>query len=180
MHISIIDDEKLLVSKIIKKLESNGYVASAYYGYEDFMRNGNAESQLYIVDVSLGDGSGFDIIKWLRKNNQSQVPIIMVSGYGDSENIIYGLDIGADDYIIKPLIPEELIARIKAMFRRPNNFVESKEIQCGDIIFDQLTKKARIGEHEVYLTKTESLLFETFLMNRGSIISREKMITQAW
>lgn len=53
MHISIIDDEKLLVSKITKKLESNGYVASAYYGYEDFMRNGNAESQLYIVDVSL-------------------------------------------------------------------------------------------------------------------------------
>lgn len=85
----------------------------------------------------------------------------MVSGYGDSENIIYGLDIGADDYIIKPLIPEELIARIKAMFRRPNNFVEGKEITHGNIIFDQLAKKARIGEHEVYLTKTESLLFET-------------------
>lgn len=55
MHISIIDDEKVLVSKVLKKLTSHGYAASAFYGYEDFMRNGDASSQLYIVDLSLGD-----------------------------------------------------------------------------------------------------------------------------
>ena len=89
MHISIIDDEKLLVNRVLKKLKSHGYAASAFYGYEDFMLNGDAHSQLYIIDLSLGDGSGFDIIRWLRENNGSQVPIIIVSGYNDSQNIIY-------------------------------------------------------------------------------------------
>ena len=64
MHISVIDDEINLADKILKKLKNNGYAADAFYGYEDFMKKGNAESGLYIIDVTLWDGTGFDIIKW--------------------------------------------------------------------------------------------------------------------
>ncbi len=66
MHITIVDDEKVLGTKIKKKLELEGYAVGLFYGFKDFMQNGNAESQLYIIDISLGDGSGFDIIEWLR------------------------------------------------------------------------------------------------------------------
>jgi len=119
MHISIIDDEKLLTHKISKKLEGSGYATSSFYGYEDFMRHGDIRSQLYIVDISLRDGSGFDIIKWLR-NGKSRAPIIIISGYGDTSRITYGLDLGADDYLVKPVQPDELVARIRAILRRPN------------------------------------------------------------
>ena len=93
MHISIIDDEKLLANKILKKLRGSGYAADAFYGYQDFITNGDSGSGLYIVDVSLGDGSGFDVIRWLRNNRNCKSPIIIISGFGDSENIVYGLDI---------------------------------------------------------------------------------------
>jgi DNA-binding response OmpR family regulator len=89
MHISIIDDEKILADKILKKLQNNGYAASAFYGYQDFMHHGDATSGLYIIDISLSDGTGFDIIRWLRKNKESRAPIIVISGYGDSQNIVY-------------------------------------------------------------------------------------------
>lgn len=89
MHISIIDDEKILANKILKKLQNNGYAASAFHGYEDFMHHGDASSGLYIIDISLSDGTGFDIIRWLRKNKESRVPIIVISGYADTQNIVY-------------------------------------------------------------------------------------------
>lgn len=180
MHISIIDDEKILVNKVMKKLWGNGYATSAYYSYEDFMRRGNADSQLYIVDLSLGDGSGFDIIRWLRENRNSHVPIIMVSGHGDSQNIIYGLELGADDYLIKPLVPEELMARIKAMLRRPNNFVSSTIITYKNLVFDIDTKMVKIGDIGVHLAKKESLILELFLTNQGKILTREQLVTSVW
>lgn len=92
MHISIIDDEQILATKIGKKLKNSGYCVSVFTSYEEFIRNGDMSSQLYIIDISLRDGSGFDIVKQLRKDGKSKVPII-ISGYGDSQNIIYGLDL---------------------------------------------------------------------------------------
>ncbi len=144
------------------------------------MRRGNADSQLYIVDLSLGDGSGFDIIRWLRENRNSHVPIIMVSGHGDSQNIIYGLELGADDYLIKPLVPEELMARIKAMLRRPNNFVSSTIITYKNLVFDIDTKMVKIGDIGVHLAKKESLILELFLTNQGKILTREQLVTSVW
>jgi len=89
MHISIIDDEKILGSKIKKKLEHEGYIVSAFTGYQDFMSHGDGLSDLYLIDISLGDGSGFDIIQWLRNSTLCKAPILIMSGYGDSDNIIY-------------------------------------------------------------------------------------------
>ena len=144
MHISVIDDEKILANKVLKKLQGSGYAASAFYGYEDFMRHGDADSQLYIIDISLGDGTGFDIVRWLRQNKQSTVPIIMISGYGDSQNIIYGLDLGADDYLTKPLVPDELIARVKAILRRPSIINAGEIIRYKNISFHTHTREVYV------------------------------------
>lgn len=180
MHISIIDDEKILVNKLLKKIQSNGYAASAFNGYEHFMKHGDSTSELYIIDLSLGDGTGFDIIRWLRKDKHSRVPIIIISGYGDSQNIVHGLGIGADDYITKPFVPEELIARIKAVLRRPQNTLIEPVLSYKTITFDTGTMETKISEKTVYLSRNESLMVEAFLSNQNKILTREQIIAHVW
>ncbi len=180
MHISIIDDEKILVNKLLKKIQSNGYAASAFNGYEHFMKHGDSTSELYIVDLSLGDGTGFDIIRWLRKDKHSRVPIIIISGYGDSQNIVYGLGIGADDYITKPFVPEELIARIKAVLRRPQQSLIEPVLSYKNITFDTGTMETRIDNKPLYLSRNESLMVEAFLSNQNKILTREQIISHVW
>lgn len=101
-------------------------------------------SQLYIVDISLRDGSGFDIVKRLRKDGKSKVPIIIISGYGDSQNIIYGLDLGADDYLRKPFVPDELIARVRAVLRRPETISKQPVLKYMDITLDLNTREVHV------------------------------------
>ncbi len=144
------------------------------------MARGDGNSELYIIDISLGDGTGFDIIHWLRDTKRSGAPIIIASGYGDSEKIIYGLNIGADEFLIKPVIPEELIARVKAMLRRPANYIDSTIVKYNDMEFDLTTKEIRIGKQKIRLSKNESLLFEAFVVNQGKIVSREKILADVW
>ncbi len=180
MHISIIDDERILGSKIKKKLENEWYAVSAFYSYHDFMMNGDANSQLYIVDISLWDGSWFDIIKWLRENTECKSPIMIMSWYWDSENIIYGLNIGADDYLTKPFIPEELIARVKALLRRPTILVPHKLLRYKNIVFDPESRETTYWDTKLYLTNKESMILEFFLIHQWEIVSREKLITYIW
>lgn len=180
MHISIIDDEKILSEKIAKKVRNYGFSASAFFWYEDFMKHGDAKSQLYIVDISLRDGSGFDIVNWLRDTQKSMAPIIIISGYGDLENKIHGLDSGADDYLIKPFLPEELISRIKAIMRRPRDMIYEKTLNFKDICFDVSKRKMSVGGYQVHLTRTEQLILEVLLKNIGEIVSRETIIAYVW
>lgn len=180
MHITIVDDEKVLGSKIKKKLENEWYAVSAFYSYNEFMAQGDANSQLYIVDISLWDGSGFDIISWLRTKVECKAPIIIMSGYGDSENIIYGLNIGADDYLTKPFVPDELIARVKALLRRPVDMLPQKLLQYKNITFDPVTKEVMVWSTKLHLGHKEKMILEFFMTNQEQIISREKLITYIW
>lgn len=180
MHISIIDDEKILADKILKKLQNNGFSASAFHGYQDFMRHGDANSELYIIDLSLGDGMGFDIVRWLRESKHCRAPIIIISGCGDSQKIVYGLGIGADDYLTKPLIPDVLIARIKAILRRPPNCMNEPIIKYRNITFNTTTKETKIRNIPMHLTKNESLIVEAFLSHQKKILTRENLISSVW
>ncbi len=180
MHITIIDDEKILATKIMKKLEIEWYATSVFYSYNEFMSNPDTTSQLYIIDISLWDGNGFDIVEWLRTTVKTNVPILIMSGYGDSEKIIYGLNIWADDYLTKPFVPDELIARVRALLRRPNEIVEKSELKFKSIVFDKKTREVRVNNQKIYLTQKESILLEYLLEEKDRIISREKLITYVW
>lgn len=144
------------------------------------MRHGNADSQLYIVDLSLGDGSGFDIIQWLRKDGNTKAPIIVMSGYGNSEKVVYGLDLGADDYLVKPVVPEVLVAHVRAVLRRPGNLETASMLRYGDISLNPKTKEVFVSSERVGLTKTEAMVLELFLTYPDSIISRDRLITWVW
>ncbi len=108
------------------------------------MAHGSVSSQLYIVDISLGDGSGFDIIASLRSEEGCRAPILIISGYGDSDKIVYGLNIGADDYLTKLFVPDELIARIRALLRRPIDITPRIFLRYKDITHDPSNQETRV------------------------------------
>ncbi|MDD5770125.1 MAG: response regulator transcription factor [Candidatus Gracilibacteria bacterium] len=182
MHISIIDDEKILTNKISKKLKLNGYGVSEFYSFKEFMINGTLSliSDLYIIDISLGDGNGFDIINFLRKTKGLNTPIIIISGFGDTQNIIFGLNLGADDYITKPFYPEELIARIKAILRRPSKIEEKNNLVYNNIVLNNFTKELKIDGKKINLNKKEILIIELFIKNKGKLIPKESFIKTIW
>lgn len=180
MHISIIDDEKILGLKIKKKLENEWYAVRTFDSYEDFMAHGSVRSQLYIVDISLGDGSGFDIISWLRWQEGCRAPILIISGFGDTDKIIYGLNIGADDYLTKPFFPDELVARVKALLRRPVDITPHIVLRYKDITYDPSTQETRVWDTIIYLNHKESMLLVFFLKQQKQIVSRDILVTTVW
>ena len=144
------------------------------------MRHGDARSNLYIIDISLWDGSGFDIITWLRGNSNTKAPIMIISGYGESEKVVYGLNIGADDYMVKPLLPDELIARVKALMRRPSNILSDKILLYKNISYNPERRETKVWENKVYLTHKESMILELFLTRFWRLVSREELINAVW
>ena len=83
MRITLIDDEKILTARMQKKLQDAWFVVNIYHGYKEFMRSADTQSHLYIIDISLSDGSGFEIVKWLRNSVESKVPILIISWFWD-------------------------------------------------------------------------------------------------
>jgi DNA-binding response OmpR family regulator len=182
MNISIIDDEKILANKTSKKLEKHWYSVNVYNSCRDFFNVCFIESDLYIIDLGLGDGSWFDIIKWLRIEKQSKAPIIITSAYSDSEKKIYGLDIGADDYMTKPFFPDELLARVKAQLRRKNNLVNDQDenIFYKNIVFEKNSGIVKVWGIQVTVTKKERQLIHLFLSHAWKLIPKNKIIFSIW
>ncbi|QFR38881.1 response regulator transcription factor [Candidatus Gracilibacteria bacterium 28_42_T64] len=180
MNISIIDDEVVLASRIKRKLEKNGYGVTVYNSLQEFINHDYEERDLYIIDLCLGDGSGFEIIKWLRNEKHSSTPIIIMSGYNDTEKKVYGLDLGADDYLAKPFQPEELIARVKALSRRNPMLKYNGNIQYKNICLNLNSKEVQVGGKKIHLTKTEDLIVELFLSNIGKLVQKDEFIQKIW
>ncbi len=184
MHISIIEDETILAEKMRNKLMHQWYFVNIFTSYSQFMTFGTSDSQLYVIDIWLGDWSGFDIIDWLRKKKNSLAPIIITSGYGDTDKIVHWLKIGADDYMVKPCIPDEFVARVEALARRnasksliPNTF---KNFIYKNITFVPHVQEITQGQEKIFLSRREMRIFELFIRNPKSIISREDIIKQWW
>lgn len=181
MHISLIDDEVILTQKIQKKLLTKGYWVTVFSGYQDFISRWNHYSDLYIIDISLGDGSGFDIIHWLRKNKKSIAPILILSGHVDSTNIIYWLEIGADDYVVKPFVPDVFLARVQALMRRsPILKKKQKVITYKEVRFDLVKNEVLLNGDLLDLTRQEKRMLELFLTNLDSVLTRDALIDQVW
>lgn len=181
MNISIIDDEKILADKTCKKLEKHWYSVNVFHSCRDFFQWYLIDSDLYIIDLGLWDGTWFDIIKWLRNEKKSTSPIIITSAYADSEKKIYGLDIGADDYMTKPFIPEELLARVKAQLRRNNDSIDNSDIlSYENILFDSVNQIVKVGSKEVLLTKKELQFVHFFLTHPWKLIPKNKIIYSVW
>ncbi|UNC90633.1 response regulator transcription factor [Candidatus Contubernalis alkaliaceticus] len=177
----LVDDEKTLVKALTFNLEKEGYqVIPAFDGEEALQLVETENPDLIILDLMLPGVDGFEVCRRVRKS--LDIPIIMLTAKGDDIDKILGLELGADDYITKPFNPRELLARVKAIFRRTESQGTSLKnlIKIQDLQIDLYQHKVRVKENEVDLTSKEFALLNILASNPGRVFPREQLLEQIW
>ncbi len=179
MAILIIEDEKKLVNILKKALKTERYsVDVALDGEEGLEKALKNEYSLILLDIMLPKKDGFTVCKELRARG-IHTPVIMLTARGIVEDRVNGLDVGADDYLVKPFGLTELFARIRAILRRPK--VNSPDItKVADLLMDKRTHEVTRGGVVIQLTPKEYKLLDILLSNRGEVMNRRKLIDYAW
>ncbi|MFO7815070.1 MAG: response regulator transcription factor [Halanaerobiales bacterium] len=186
-RILIVDDEKNIRDLLKFNLENEGYKTVEAINGKEALEKADQSIDLVILDLMLPEVDGMEVCREMRSNEDlRQIPIIMLTAKGEEIERILGLEMGADDYMTKPFSPRELIARVKAIFRRikefKNNNSELKEetIDLGDLKLD-------IPRHEVYyhkkkiaLTPKEFELLKYLIVNQGHVLSRDLLLEKIW
>jgi DNA-binding response OmpR family regulator len=175
-----VEDEALLAELISKKLKREGHNTKIIESVKDFKDKYKYPADLYILDIWLPDWTWFDIIRFLREIKNIHSPIIVSSWYWDTDKKIQWLNMWADDYIVKPYTPEELLARINALIRRTNGRSSNNLIYFRDFIYDPLNKKLNKWKSSVKLTKKEMMLFEIFVVNKWKLVKKSKLLSSVW
>ncbi len=178
--ILVVDDEQKIVDVVKSYLEHSGYeVYTALNGNQTLAAFEKTEPALIILDLMLPDMSGEEICKNIRK--KSGVPIIMLTARADEEDILKGLEIGADDYILKPFSPRQLVARVAAVLRRAHESPAPvvNVIELEDIVVDDMKHEVKKKEEIINLTPNEYKIFFTMLKYPNKTFTREELITMA-
>lgn len=181
MKLLLIEDEPSVVSFIRRYLTEAGYdVSVALDGNEGLQMATDNTFQLIILDVMLPGMNGVAVCRQLRKQ-QNATPILMLTALGSTENVVAGLDSGADDYLVKPFKQAELLARIRSLLRRqPETAVPASIMKIADLELDLHTKSAsRCGE-TISLTATEYRLLEYMMRNPRRVLSRMEILENVW
>ncbi|HOP71664.1 response regulator transcription factor [Thermoclostridium caenicola] len=177
--ILVVDDEAKIVEVVKSYLENSGYqVVEAYNGKEALEQFEQEKPALVILDLMLPDISGEEICKTLRK--RSRVPIIMLTAKVEEEDILRGLNIGADDYVTKPFSPRQLVARVKAVLRRSEDALiplsSLLSFNHGELVIDTLKYEVRRHEKSVNLTPNEYRLLLTLARYPDKTFTRDELI----
>ncbi|MCK5682526.1 response regulator transcription factor [bacterium] len=179
--ICIVDDDKKLVSLLSKYLRKNGFTSVSTIEPKDLLEMREIEHELFILDIMMPEIDGFEVCKAIRKKSDAYV--IFLSAKSDSIDKIVGLEIGADDYIVKPFEPRELLARINSLFRRQNMQSKEKNVNSLGIMkfkefkFDLDKQLLLRDDEETFLTTYEFLLLRYFCLNINIILSRKQILT---
>lgn len=180
--ILIVDDEERIVEFVESYLLKSGYEVFKAYNGKDALDIFNREKlSLILLDLMLPDISGEEICNIIRKT--SKIPIIMLTAKVEEENILKGLDIGADDYVTKPFSPRQLVARVGALLRRTEgkDFTVSSLLSFNDkeLIIDTITCEVTKNGSLINLTPIEYKILHSMAKNKNRIFSRDDLITQA-
>lgn len=181
MNILLIEDDVPVATMLNKGLSETGYSVTVApdgnIGWE--LASGNG-FDLLILDIMLPGINGLELCKRLRKE-EINIPILMLTALGTTENIVLGLDSGADDYLVKPFKFAELEARLRNLARRKSgNSKPSETLQVEDLIINLASKSAVRNNQEVTLTSTEYRLLEYMAKNRGRVLSRLQLLENVW
>jgi two-component system copper resistance phosphate regulon response regulator CusR len=181
MNILLVEDERKTIQYIKKGLEEHGYeVDTAEDGKSGKNLAFRNEYNLIITDVMMPHLSGTDLCKELRKA-KNETPILMLTALGDTDDVVAGLDSGADDYLAKPFEFKELLARIRALTKRqPKLPVNENQIRFADLILDLNSKSVVRAGKKIELTSKEFSLLEYFLRNQGRVIPRAELSKHVW
>ncbi len=179
MRILIVEDEKEITDGIQAILQKEGFFTDvAYDGKKGLECIEDNIYDLILLDIMLPYMSGLEILKEIREEN-IQTPVIMLTAKSMTDDKIAGLDAGADDYMTKPFDSGELLARIRARVRN-NADVKKNIISAYDISLDITTYKLTCGDKSVKLSKTEYLLLEYLMLNKGQVLSKDMILDKVW
>jgi DNA-binding response OmpR family regulator len=178
--ILVVDDEANIVELARLYLEKEGFrVEEASTGEEALKGFEDLSPALIILDIMLPAPDGWEVCRRIR--SRSQVPIIMLTAREDEVDKVVGLELGADDYLTKPFSPRELVARVKAVLRRARPVSEAEEVlHAEDLIIDASRRRVAQGDKEIDLTPREFDLLYTLALNRGIVMSRERLLERVW
>jgi len=137
-------------------------------------------AELMVLDLGLPDRNGLDLLRTLRQDRKSQLPVIIVSGRGEEADRIVGLELGADDYLVKPFSQRELAARIRAVLRRLRPAGQVSVIQLGELEIDTSARQIRVSREPLALTPLEYALVEFLASSPGRTFSREQLLSGVW
>lgn len=180
--ILVIEDERNVATFIGKGLREAGHeIFLAYDGPQGLERLAREEIDLVILDIVLPAMDGRLVAKKIRELGYKNLPIIMLTALGTTENVVEGLDSGADDYLVKPFKFKELLARIRALSRRhvPMETVNRK-LTVSDLELDRDAKTVKRAGNNIKLTSTEFRLLEFFLRNKNRVLSRIDILESVW
>jgi two-component system, OmpR family, response regulator RegX3 len=178
--ILLVEDETSIAEPLADALRSEGFDTEVAGTVTQALELARRDPDLVLLDVMLPDGSGFDVCRELRRS--SQVPIIMLTARGEEADRVVGLELGADDYVVKPFSAREVVARIRAVLRR----VESPEpadkspIAIGQLRLDPARHEATFRGEVLELSRKEFELLQLLMRNAGSVVTRERLIDEVW
>ena len=175
-RVVVIEDEQPVRDAVLAALRAERFAATAFDDLPDPGEVLASAPDLAILDVLLPSGSGFDLARSLRE--QHALPIIFLTALDAVADRVAGLELGADDYLVKPFALEELMARVRAVLRRRGAIPQVLEI--GDLLVDEEHGFAKRAGRDLVLTSTELRLLAFLLRHRGQALSKDQLLTQVW
>lgn len=175
----IVDDDRMLVEYICTVLQEDGHAVDVARDVrEGRYLAGAARYRGIILDVMLPDGTGYGLLRELREQG-NDTPVLMLTSRDREEDVVEGLDAGADDYLRKPFQPGELKARVRAILRR-SGVRQTEETTLGGLRLDRLRRTVTAGAQRLKLTPKEYTLLEYFMLNPDRVISRSELLAKVW
>jgi DNA-binding response OmpR family regulator len=180
MRILVVEDEPKIAAALKRGLEHESYaVDTADNGDDGLDAATSGDYDLVILDIMLpGQHDGTDICRRMRAA-ELNTPVLMLTARGQLRDKITGLDVGADDYLVKPFAFEELLARLRALLRRPTEAI-SNILLAGDLEFDTAARTIRRAGQPVSLSAREQALLEYLMRNQGRVLSKDQIISHVW
>jgi DNA-binding response OmpR family regulator len=179
-RILVVDDELSLRRLMRLYLGKAGFaVQEASTGSQALAALRRGDIDLAIVDVMLPEVDGFEVVRQARRN--SSIPIILLTARGEEASRVAGLEVGADDYVVKPFLAHEVVARVRAQLRRARGFgADAATLRVGPVELDRRARRCTIGGEGIELTRREFDLLETLLASPGRAFTRDQLLDEVW
>jgi len=181
MKLLLVEDEPKIAAFIQKGLSENGYeVTTAYDGKLGLVMALQGDYDVIILDVMLPVVNGLEVCKSIREQGVD-TPVLMLTALGTVDDKVHGLQLGADDYLVKPFHFKELVARIQALTRRQNQHASNNtELRIADLVLNRSSKTVRRDNKEIVLTAKEYSLLDMFMQNINRVLSRSDIAEHVW
>ena len=182
LRVLVVEDEADLVELLRYNLAKAGFdVATAHDGEEALTQISESAPDIIVLDWMLPHVSGLEVCRRLRRNPATKrIPVIMLTARTQEEDRVRGLESGADDYVVKPFSPGELVARVRAVLRRTRSAAAGEALEAGGVTLDPATHRVQRDGRRLALGPTEFRLLRTLMEVRGRVLSREQLLDLVW